>query len=140
MWLILAKLHCEPVIKARAVFSTGATKWDIRQKVWDYIEDNNLANFPRPVHNRIPNFKVIEQCLQCTTNPVLPFYLAVNQINTLLTNESNMQYYSRHCCDGFHLLIYSIMHFIRTGWCAHCDLLTVCFAWGATLLRTLCSK
>uniref|UniRef100_G3PTW8 Methenyltetrahydrofolate synthase domain-containing protein n=1 Tax=Gasterosteus aculeatus TaxID=69293 RepID=G3PTW8_GASAC len=44
-------------IKARAVFSTGATKWDIRQKVWDYIEDNNLANFPRPVHNRIPNFK-----------------------------------------------------------------------------------
>ncbi|XP_074470056.1 methenyltetrahydrofolate synthase domain-containing protein isoform X1 [Sebastes fasciatus] len=35
----------------------GATKWDIRQKVWDYIEENNLANFPRPVHNRIPNFK-----------------------------------------------------------------------------------
>ncbi|CAL8351256.1 unnamed protein product [Merluccius merluccius] len=35
----------------------GATKWDIRQKVWDHIEDNNLANFPRPVHNRIPNFK-----------------------------------------------------------------------------------
>ncbi|XP_063044035.1 methenyltetrahydrofolate synthase domain-containing protein isoform X1 [Engraulis encrasicolus] len=35
----------------------GATKWDIRQKVWDYIEANDLANFPRPVHNRIPNFK-----------------------------------------------------------------------------------
>ncbi|XP_062404920.1 methenyltetrahydrofolate synthase domain-containing protein isoform X1 [Sardina pilchardus] len=35
----------------------GATKWDIRKKVWDYIEANNLANFPRPVHNRIPNFK-----------------------------------------------------------------------------------
>uniref|UniRef100_A0A3Q3WZU9 Methenyltetrahydrofolate synthase domain-containing protein n=1 Tax=Mola mola TaxID=94237 RepID=A0A3Q3WZU9_MOLML len=31
--------------------------WDIRHKVWDYIEDKNLANFPRPVHNRIPNFK-----------------------------------------------------------------------------------
>ncbi|XP_054468025.1 methenyltetrahydrofolate synthase domain-containing protein isoform X1 [Anoplopoma fimbria] len=43
----------EPVIK----INPGATKWDIRQKVWDYIEDNNLANFPRPVHNRIPNFK-----------------------------------------------------------------------------------
>uniref|UniRef100_A0A3Q3EWC0 Methenyltetrahydrofolate synthase domain-containing protein n=1 Tax=Labrus bergylta TaxID=56723 RepID=A0A3Q3EWC0_9LABR len=39
------------------VFFPGATKWDIRQKVWDYIEENNLANFPRPVHNRIPNFK-----------------------------------------------------------------------------------
>ncbi|XP_065126056.1 methenyltetrahydrofolate synthase domain-containing protein isoform X2 [Paramisgurnus dabryanus] len=33
------------------------SKWDIRHKVWDYIEDQNLANFPRPVHNRIPNFK-----------------------------------------------------------------------------------
>ncbi|XP_028665676.1 methenyltetrahydrofolate synthase domain-containing protein isoform X1 [Erpetoichthys calabaricus] len=35
----------------------GVTKWDIRQKIWDYIEDNNLADFPRPVHHRIPNFK-----------------------------------------------------------------------------------
>ncbi|XP_061883094.1 methenyltetrahydrofolate synthase domain-containing protein isoform X2 [Entelurus aequoreus] len=43
----------EPLIK----INPGATKWDIRGKVWDYIEDNNLANFPRPVHNRIPNFK-----------------------------------------------------------------------------------
>ncbi|XP_048887101.1 methenyltetrahydrofolate synthase domain-containing protein isoform X1 [Brienomyrus brachyistius] len=43
----------EPVIK----LNPGATKWDIRQKVWDYIEANNLAHFPRPVHNRIPNFK-----------------------------------------------------------------------------------
>ncbi|CAL8243426.1 unnamed protein product [Lota lota] len=43
----------EAVVKIRS----GATKWDIRQKVWDHIEENNLANFPRPVHNRIPNFK-----------------------------------------------------------------------------------
>ncbi|KAM4744897.1 methenyltetrahydrofolate synthase domain-containing protein isoform 1-T1 [Anableps anableps] len=43
----------EPVIR----INPGASKWDIRQKVWDYIEENNLANFPRPVHNRIPNFK-----------------------------------------------------------------------------------
>uniref|UniRef100_A0A673MPZ6 Uncharacterized protein n=1 Tax=Sinocyclocheilus rhinocerous TaxID=307959 RepID=A0A673MPZ6_9TELE len=33
------------------------TKWDIRHKVWNYIEVKNLASFPRPVHNRIPNFK-----------------------------------------------------------------------------------
>ncbi|MBN3316595.1 MTHSD protein, partial [Atractosteus spatula] len=38
-------------------FKPGVTKWDIRQKVWDYIEANDLANFPRPVHHRIPNFK-----------------------------------------------------------------------------------
>ncbi|KAM9860555.1 methenyltetrahydrofolate synthase domain-containing protein [Aulostomus maculatus] len=49
----------EPVLQIKP----GATKWDIRQKVWDYIEDNNLANFPRPVHNRIPNFKgAIQAC------------------------------------------------------------------------------
>ncbi|XP_077479332.1 methenyltetrahydrofolate synthase domain-containing protein isoform X3 [Stigmatopora argus] len=46
---------------------TGATKWDIRQKIWDYIEDNDLANFPRPVHNRIPNFKgAVEACNRLT--------------------------------------------------------------------------
>ncbi|XP_060693583.1 methenyltetrahydrofolate synthase domain-containing protein isoform X3 [Hemiscyllium ocellatum] len=43
----------EPAIKLKP----GVSKWDIRQKVWDYMEENNLANFPRPVHHRIPNFK-----------------------------------------------------------------------------------
>lgn len=43
----------DPAIKIQP----GATKEDIRQKVWQYIEDNNLANFPRPVYDRIPNFK-----------------------------------------------------------------------------------
>ncbi|XP_058485320.1 methenyltetrahydrofolate synthase domain-containing protein isoform X2 [Solea solea] len=47
----------EPVIK----INPGASKWDIRQRVWDYIEEKNLANFPRPVHNRIPNFKGANQ-------------------------------------------------------------------------------
>nr|XP_028595906.1 methenyltetrahydrofolate synthase domain-containing protein isoform X7 [Podarcis muralis] len=35
----------------------GVSKWDIRHKIWDYMEANNLADFPRPVHHRIPNFK-----------------------------------------------------------------------------------
>ncbi|XP_068177860.1 methenyltetrahydrofolate synthase domain-containing protein isoform X2 [Antennarius striatus] len=43
----------EPVIR----INPGASKQDIRQRVWDYIEEKNLAYFPRPVHNRIPNFK-----------------------------------------------------------------------------------
>jgi len=34
-----------------------AWKWKVRKKVWNYLEDNNLADFPRPVHHRIPNFK-----------------------------------------------------------------------------------
>ncbi|XP_065496894.1 methenyltetrahydrofolate synthase domain-containing protein isoform X2 [Caloenas nicobarica] len=35
----------------------GGTKWDVRQKVWDHLEASGLADFPRPVHRRIPNFK-----------------------------------------------------------------------------------
>lgn len=37
------------------------TKESIRKKVWDHIETENLANFPRPVTKRIPNFKGAEE-------------------------------------------------------------------------------
>uniref|UniRef100_H2VBJ5 Methenyltetrahydrofolate synthase domain-containing protein n=1 Tax=Takifugu rubripes TaxID=31033 RepID=H2VBJ5_TAKRU len=39
------------------IINPGTSKWDIREKVWAYIESKNLANYPRPVFNRIPNFK-----------------------------------------------------------------------------------
>lgn len=42
---------------AQLTTNSEETKQSIRVKVWDYIEKENLANFPRPVHNRIPNFK-----------------------------------------------------------------------------------
>ncbi|KAK3594817.1 hypothetical protein CHS0354_002861 [Potamilus streckersoni] len=44
---------------AEAVMEMGSdvNKWDIREKVWNYMEANNLVVFPRPCHNRIPNFK-----------------------------------------------------------------------------------
>ncbi len=32
------------------------TKDEIRKRVWDYMEQHGIAQFPRPVHNRIPNF------------------------------------------------------------------------------------
>ncbi|XP_069872981.1 methenyltetrahydrofolate synthase domain-containing protein-like isoform X2 [Dipodomys merriami] len=35
----------------------GVSKQDIRERIWDYMESQNLADFPRPVHHRIPNFK-----------------------------------------------------------------------------------
>ncbi|XP_052201219.1 5-formyltetrahydrofolate cyclo-ligase-like protein COG0212 isoform X2 [Diospyros lotus] len=31
-------------------------KWAIRNRVWDAMEARNIAQFPRPVHHRIPNF------------------------------------------------------------------------------------
>ncbi|NWV34209.1 MTHSD protein, partial [Grantiella picta] len=37
--------------------SALTSKGDIRQKVWEHLEASGLAEFPRPVHGRIPNFK-----------------------------------------------------------------------------------
>jgi len=31
-------------------------KWVLRKRIWDYMEENDIARFPRPVHHRIPNF------------------------------------------------------------------------------------
>uniref|UniRef100_A0A0D6QYI5 5-formyltetrahydrofolate cyclo-ligase n=1 Tax=Araucaria cunninghamii TaxID=56994 RepID=A0A0D6QYI5_ARACU len=31
-------------------------KWEIRKRIWDLMERENIAQFPRPVHHRIPNF------------------------------------------------------------------------------------
>lgn len=39
------------------VLPEEVTKQAFREKVWNYLEKNDLAAFPRPVHNRIPNFK-----------------------------------------------------------------------------------
>ncbi|PIA47794.1 hypothetical protein AQUCO_01400413v1 [Aquilegia coerulea] len=33
-----------------------AWKWKIRKRVWDLMEADNIAQNPRPVHHRIPNF------------------------------------------------------------------------------------
>jgi len=34
----------------------GAWKWAIRQRIWDLLEQTDVAQHPRPVHHRIPNF------------------------------------------------------------------------------------
>ncbi|KAL3677593.1 hypothetical protein R1sor_027541 [Riccia sorocarpa] len=35
----------------------GAWKWTIRKQIWDIMEARNIAQEPRPVHHRIPNFR-----------------------------------------------------------------------------------
>jgi 5-formyltetrahydrofolate cyclo-ligase len=39
-------------------------KWTIRQRIWDMMEERNIARFPRPVHHRIPNFVGAERAAQ----------------------------------------------------------------------------
>lgn len=33
-----------------------SSKKDVRQKVWEFLEENSLVVFPKPCFNRIPNF------------------------------------------------------------------------------------
>lgn len=54
----------EHMVRVEALAQAGNTraqrtawKWKVRKRIWDYLEDNDLAERPRPVHNRIPNFK-----------------------------------------------------------------------------------
>ncbi|KFO31841.1 Methenyltetrahydrofolate synthase domain-containing protein [Fukomys damarensis] len=35
----------------------GVSKQEIREQIWNYMEAHGVADFPRPVHHRIPNFK-----------------------------------------------------------------------------------
>jgi 5-formyltetrahydrofolate cyclo-ligase len=36
--------------------SSQITKRKLREETWNYLEQQNIARFPRPVYNRIPNF------------------------------------------------------------------------------------
>ncbi|XP_061333311.1 methenyltetrahydrofolate synthase domain-containing protein isoform X2 [Pezoporus flaviventris] len=56
----------------------GASKGDIRQKVWDYLEASGLADFPRPVHRRIPNFKGSHQA--CCSIRELDIFIRAREI------------------------------------------------------------
>merc|ERR1719229_288626 len=51
--------HMKAVEDAEARGETGdrgSWKWAIRKRVWDYMEEHDIAANPRPVHHRIPNF------------------------------------------------------------------------------------
>jgi len=42
---------------------SDATKQSVRESVWDHLEKNNIAKFPRPVTKRIPNYEgAIQAC------------------------------------------------------------------------------
>ena len=40
------------------------TKEELRKRIWNYMEQHNIARFPRPVHNRIPNFAGSEKAAE----------------------------------------------------------------------------
>lgn len=52
----MEKMRLEAETKLATPEQPGAWKWTIRKRIWDMLEETNLACFPRPVHHRIPNF------------------------------------------------------------------------------------
>mmetsp|Transcript_25336 Transcript_25336/g.50753 ORF Transcript_25336/g.50753 Transcript_25336/m.50753 type:complete len:411 (+) Transcript_25336:82-1314(+) len=53
-------------------------KWRIRKCVWDYLEEKNIAQFPRPVHHRIPNFMGADEAAENLAS--LPEFQAANMV------------------------------------------------------------
>ena len=53
-------------------------KWGVRQRVWDMMEAKNIAEPPRPVHHRIPNFKGAKDAAERLV--ALPEFLSANCI------------------------------------------------------------
>lgn len=66
-------------------------KWRIRKAVWDFMEAKNLAQFPRPVHHRIPNFKGAESAADNLLN--LPEFTAAKMVKV---NPDTPQRQVRH--------------------------------------------
>ncbi|NXO45458.1 MTHSD protein, partial [Locustella ochotensis] len=54
------------------------SKRDIREKVWEHLEASGLAEFPRPVHGRIPNFKGSLQA--CGSLGALPAFCRAREV------------------------------------------------------------
>ncbi|NXD31350.1 MTHSD protein, partial [Spelaeornis formosus] len=44
-------------VPSRALASGASSKQEIRERVWEHLEASGLAEYPRPVRGRIPNFK-----------------------------------------------------------------------------------
>ena len=83
-------------------------KWVIRKRIWDMMEEKDIARFPRPVHHRIPNFVGAEQAAKrlatlpefenakCVkVNPDTPQrpvrHLVLEQGKTLLTPQPRLR-------------------------------------------------
>jgi len=67
-------------------------KWLLRKRIWDYMEENDIARFPRPVHHRIPNFVNADLAAQRLSE--LPEFRSANIIKVNPdTPQRHVRYY-----------------------------------------------
>ncbi len=56
-------------------------KHEIRMRIWRLMEESNIATFPRPVYNRIPNFKGAEKVANKLRNTSIYREASVIKVN-----------------------------------------------------------
>ena len=56
-------------------------KHEIRMRIWRLMEESNIATFPRPVYNRIPNFKGAEKAASKLRNTNIYREASVIKVN-----------------------------------------------------------
>ncbi|KAJ4951949.1 hypothetical protein NE237_028781 [Protea cynaroides] len=71
-----------------------AWKWRIRKRIWDMMEAENIAQNPRPVHHRIPNFVGAAAAAKNVSSLmiVLVFFYSPGAINEACTSIGVVKY------------------------------------------------
>ncbi|CAG9569285.1 unnamed protein product [Danaus chrysippus] len=86
------------------------TKQSFRQKIWRHLETNGLAMFPRPVYNRIPNFKgALEAAAKLAELDVF------KNANTVKVNPDKPQEPVRVLCLEKHKTLYVPVPRLQSG-------------------------
>ena len=80
--------------------SSGAWKWVIRKRIWDSMESLNIAQNPRPVHHRIPNFLAASSAAQKVIKMIFFSLLSLSQPHSLNTFHFFIFYYYFCFCFG----------------------------------------
>eukprot|EP00536_Pseudo-nitzschia_multiseries_P007263 jgi/Psemu1/304739/fgenesh1_kg.167_\ len=85
-------------------------KWQLRKRMWDYMEENDIARFPRPVHHRIPNF--VDADLAARRLSELPEFRSARIIKV---NPDTPQRPVRHCVLQQGKILLTPQPRLRTG-------------------------
>lgn len=80
-----------PADSVRELGSEDVTKAAIRDVIWKYIEENDLADFPRPVTRRIPNVKGA-----ATAAEMIPTMEQFKKAHTIKINPDKPQEQARY--------------------------------------------
>mmetsp|Transcript_11970 Transcript_11970/g.34299 ORF Transcript_11970/g.34299 Transcript_11970/m.34299 type:complete len:445 (-) Transcript_11970:1373-2707(-) len=105
-------------VVAKAQLSNGDTvgelrspwKWQLRKRIWDFMEENDIARFPRPVHHRIPNF--VNADLAARRLSELPEFRSAGMVKV---NPDTPQRPVRHCVLQQGKILLTPQPRLRTG-------------------------